>query len=95
MFLNVAIGKQQLRVTRSWYSVCWEVGIEGLRFHDLRHTAATRMADASADAFTLAAILGYATIQMMARYTHATSETNWCAVEAIWDNNYLLKLLRN
>jgi integrase len=32
--------------------------ITDLRFHDLRHTAATRMGDAGADAFTLAAIFG-------------------------------------
>jgi hypothetical protein len=43
-------------------------------FHDLRHTAATRMADAGADPFTLAAILGHSDIRMTARYTHATDE---------------------
>ena len=37
-------------------------------FHDLRHTAATRMADAGADPFTLAAILGHSDIRMTARY---------------------------
>jgi integrase len=83
VFPNAATGKQQLRVTRSWYSACREAGIEGLRFHDLRHTAATRMADAGADAFTIAAILGHATIQMTARYTHATSEAKRRAVETI------------
>src|ERR1044072_9032460 len=37
-----------------------EAKIADLRFHDLRHTAATRMGDAGADAFTLAAIFGSA-----------------------------------
>jgi integrase len=46
--------------------------IRDLRFHDLRHTAATRMADAGADAFTLMKILGHSDIRMTARYTHAT-----------------------
>ncbi|MCA1625126.1 MAG: tyrosine-type recombinase/integrase [Acidobacteria bacterium] len=41
-------------------------------FHDLRHSAATRMAGAGADAFTLAKILGHSDIQMTARYTHPT-----------------------
>lgn len=31
--------------------------ITDLRFHDLRHTAATPMGDAGADAFTLAAVV--------------------------------------
>jgi len=53
------------------------------RFHDLRHTAATRMADAGADAFTLAAILGHSDIRMTARYTHATDEAKRRAVETL------------
>ena len=38
----------------------------------MRHTAATRMADAGADAFTLMKILGHSDIRVTARYTHAT-----------------------
>jgi integrase len=44
-------------------------------FHDLRHTAATRMADAGADAFTLMRILGHSDIRMTTRYTHATDQS--------------------
>ena len=58
-------------------------GIEGLRLHDLRHTAATRLADAGADAFTIAAILGHSSIQMSARYTHASDERKRRMLEAI------------
>ena len=50
-------------------------------FHDLRHTAATRMADAGTDAFTLAKILGHSDIRMTARYTHATDLAIRRAVE--------------
>lgn len=52
-------------------------------FHDLRHTAATRMADAGADPFTLAAILGHSDIRMTARYTHATDEAKRRAVDKL------------
>jgi integrase len=55
--------------------------IDDFRFHDLRHTAATRLADAGTDAFVIAAILGHSTIQMSARYTHATDERKRRAVE--------------
>src|SRR5205807_10490445 len=51
------------------------------RFHDLRHTAATRMADYGADAFTLAAIFGWSDVRMALRYTHATDEAKRRAVE--------------
>lgn len=50
---------------------------------DLRHTAATRMADAGADPFTLAAILGHSDIRMAARYTHATDEAKRRAVDRL------------
>jgi len=71
-----------------WIKTAWawairEAKIGDFRFHDLRHTAATRLADAHADAVTIAAILGHSTIQMSARYTHATDERKRQAIEAI------------
>jgi hypothetical protein len=41
------------------------------------------MADAGADPFTLAAILGHSDIRMTARYTHATDEAKRRAVEKL------------
>lgn len=60
-----------------------EAGIRDFRFHDLRHTAATRMAEGGADAFTLAAIFGWSDIRMALRYTHATDEGKRRAVESL------------
>ena len=54
-----------------------------LRFHVLRHTAATRMDDAGADVFTLPAIFGWSDIRMAMRYTHAMEGAKRRAVEAI------------
>jgi integrase len=61
--------------------------LEDFRFHDLRHTAATRMADEGADAFTLASIFGWSDIRMALRYTHATDEAKRRAVENLVKNN--------
>lgn len=61
--------------------------LEDFRFHDLRHTAATRMADNGADAFTLASIFGWSDIRMALRYTHATDEAKRRAVERLVKNN--------
>jgi len=41
------------------------------------------MADAGADPFTLAAILGHSDIRMTARYTHATDEAKRRAVDRL------------
>ena len=69
-----------------WIKVVWtaalsDAKINDFRFHNLRHTAATRLADAGTDAFTIAAILGHSTTQMSARYTHATDQRKREAVE--------------
>ncbi len=64
-------------------------GIKDLRFHDLRHTAATRMGDAGADAFTLAPIFGWSDIRMAMRYTHAMEDAKRRAVESIAQNQSL------
>src|SRR5258707_3543524 len=63
----------------------WKITIR--RFNDLRHTAATRMGDAGADAFTLAAIFGWSDIRMAMRYTHAMEDAKRRAVEAIAQNH--------
>jgi integrase len=55
--------------------------IKDFRFHDLRHTAATRMAAGGADAFTLCSIFGWSDIRMALRYTHAMSDAKRRAVE--------------
>jgi integrase len=60
--------------------------IKDFRFHDLRHTAATRMADAGADAFTLCSIFGWSDIRMALRYTHAMNEAKRQAVEKLANN---------
>ena len=62
--------------------------IKDFCFHDLRHTAATRMADLGADAFTLMKILGHSDIRMTARYTHATDSALRRAVTNL--GNYIL-----
>ena len=70
-------------VKRSFAYACVKGKIADFRFHDLRHTAATRLADRGADAFQIAAILGHSSIQMTARYTHATSDGLRRAMESL------------
>lgn len=56
-------------IKRSFRRAVEVTEIEDFRFHDLRHTAATRMADARADVFTLMKISGYSDIRMTSLYT--------------------------
>ncbi len=59
-------------IKRSFHRALQTAEIKDFCFHDLRHTAATRMADKGTDGFTLMKILGHSDIRMTARYTHAT-----------------------
>ena len=49
-------------------------GIAGLRFHDLRHTAITRMAEKLPNVIELAAVSGHRSLQMLQRYYHPRPE---------------------
>ena len=82
VFANNKTGLNLTDVKKGFRSACREAGIEDFKFHDLRHTAGTRLADTGADAFTIAEVLGHATLQMTQRYTHATNARKREAVEA-------------
>ena len=53
------------------------------RLYDLRHTAATRLAQAGTDLVTLAAILGHSKIQMVLRYAHPVEKQKAMAMIAL------------
>lgn len=48
--------------------------VAGLRFHDLRHTATSRMADKLPNVIELAAVTGHQSLQMLKRYYHPSAE---------------------
>lgn len=68
-------------VKKAFGAALRRAGIRDFRFHDLRHTAATRWAEAGADIQTIAALLGHSTLQMAMRYTHPQAEQLRKAVE--------------
>ena len=58
-------------------------GVESFRLYDLRHTFATRAAEAGVDIMTLAALLGHSRVQMVMRYAHPSEEHQFNAVKKI------------
>lgn len=58
---------------RAWLSACKRAGLAGLRFHDLRHLAASAFLEAGGTLGELRELLGHKTLAMVARYAHLGS----------------------
>jgi integrase len=83
VFPNPRTGGPIEDVKTAFKTACKRAEIKGLRFHDLRHTAATRMVEAMVDLVTVSKILGHSSIQMTMRYAHPTPENMRLAVERL------------
>lgn len=57
--------------------------IQGLRFHDLRHTFATRLIEADVPIATVARLLGHSDVKMTYRYVNLTEDSIERAVTAL------------
>lgn len=72
-------------LSRAWYPGLREAGIKDLRFHDLRHTFASRLVMAGVDLYTVKELLGHKTTQMTSRYAHLSPDHQRRAVEVLVD----------
>lgn len=61
-------------VSTGFARVCKVAGIEGLRFHDLRHEATSRLFEKGLNPMEVSTITGHKTLQMLKRYTHLRAE---------------------
>lgn len=62
------------RVKRSFKTACRNAGIQDLRFHDLRHCAATNLRRAGVDTVTAMKIVGHKSERMHRRYNSVSEE---------------------
>jgi len=88
VFINPETQKPYYDLKKAFKGLCGkeEVNIKDLRFHDLRHTAATRMVASGIDIRVVQDILGHSDIRMTQRYSHPVPERKLKAIEAL--NNY-------
>lgn len=70
---------------RTWLGACRRAGLEGFRFHDLRHTAISWLAQAGVDPQRLRQIGGWSTMAMVERYSHLNVENLREAMELLPD----------
>jgi integrase len=69
-------------IKTAWNSVRKAAGVK-CRFHDLRHTAATKMAENDVPEATMKALLGHMSQKMIERYSHIRNEAKRQAVDGL------------
>lgn len=84
VFYNSETNSHIKDVKRSFKTACNKASIKDMRFHDLRHTAASKMVNqAGVDLVTASKILGHSSIQMTVRYVHSTTKVMRQAVDGL------------
>jgi integrase len=72
------------RTVQAWFQYATErLGIDDLRFHDLRHSAASAMINAGVPLYTVGAVLGHKATASTKRYSHLDTSTLADAVKRI------------
>ena len=64
----------QVSLDKAWRKACRKAGVLGLRFHDLRHEAISRLFEIGLNPMEVSSISGHKTLQMLKRYTHLKAE---------------------
>ena len=80
VFVNPATGVSIGDIKKAFVSALADAKISDFRFHDLRHTFATRLADRGLLPSVIRDLLGQKSFKMAWRYTHAVLETKTSAV---------------
>jgi integrase len=67
-------GTHITEIKKAWASALQEAQITDFRFHDLRHTMATRLAEATNNAFVIQQVLGHSNLQTSLIYVNMQAE---------------------
>lgn len=69
-------------ISSAWHKLRTAAGV-ACRLHDLRHTAATKMAEAGVPESTMLALMGHTSRAMLERYLHIRMAAKRQAVESV------------
>jgi integrase len=78
-----ANGKPFIEIYYGFKAACRRAGIEDFRFHDLRHTFASRLAIKGVDIRVIQELLGHKTLTMTMRYSHLSHQALRDAVDKL------------
>ncbi len=73
----------KITIQRAWEGARERAGLQGMHFHDWRHSAASALVNAGVDLYTVGRILGHKDSRSTARYSHLAVDTLAAAVARI------------
>ena len=83
VFVNPETNTHYTDIKHSWVTVCKAANIKNFRFHDLRHTAITRMVEKGIPLPVVQDIAGHSKIETTMRYTHIMPEQKVEAIQVL------------
>lgn len=83
VFANPKTGTRYYEIDRCWRDGIKKAGIKDFRFHDLRHTVGTRLAEAGVSINVIKEILAHSDIRTTMRYVHLVEGSKKSALESI------------
>ena len=86
VFVNPKTMKPYVDIKKAWQAVLKDAKIENFRFHDLRHTAITRMVEKGIPLPVVQEIAGHTKIETTMRYNHTIPAQKLAAIEVL--NSY-------
>lgn len=75
--------KGNILLLKAFHVALRKSGVKGFRFHDLRHTFATRLVQAGVDLYTVQKLGRWKTVSMVQRYAHHNTETLRSGIEVM------------
>jgi integrase len=83
-------GDQFNNVRKSWLGVLAQAGITRFRWHDMRHSFASRLAMAGVDLNTIRELLGHSDYKMTLRYAHLAPSHKAAAVAKLMRTSVIM-----
>ena len=93
VFSNARTGVNIDSIKTGWRNACEKAGLVNLRFHDTRHTFATRLRANGVHEWDIRDLLGHASVRMTSVYTHQTP-ANLCKAVNMLGQTKLGKVVR-
>lgn len=83
IFVNPETGLPYQDIKKAFNSAKERAGIKNFRFHDLRHTVATRLVEKGIDLAVVQDLLAHSNIQTTMRYAHPVPKRKLEAIQAL------------